>query len=108
MSSAQQIHFTRFTRQDFINLKSLGCDVIRLPINLHFMTDGAPNYTIDPLFLCFLDQVVDWAEELELHLILDNHTFDPAENTDPNIGDVLVPVWTQVADHYKVRTTYLY
>ncbi|UCE05502.1 MAG: glycoside hydrolase family 5 protein, partial [bacterium] len=105
---AQQIQFTKFTRQDFVNIKSLGCDVIRLPINLHFMTDGAPNYTIDPLFLYFLDEVVDWAEELELHLILDNHTFDPAENTDPNIGDILVPVWTQIADHYKDRTNYLY
>ena len=107
-SSAQQIQFAKFTKQDFVNIKSLGCDVIRLPINLHFMTSGAPNYTIDPLFLYFLDQAVDWAEELELRLILDNHTFDPAENTDPNIGDILVPVWTQIADHYKDRTNYLY
>jgi len=107
-SRAQQIQFTKFTRQDFINIKNLGCDVIRLPINLHFMTSGAPNYAIDPLFLYFLDQVVDWAEELELHLILDNHTFDPAQNTDPNIGEVLAPAWTQLADHYSDRTNYLY
>jgi endoglucanase len=107
-SSPQQIQFAKFTRQDFINIKSLGCDVIRLPVNLHFMTNGAPNYTINPLFLYFFDQVVDWAEELELHLILDNHTFDVTQNTDPNIGDVLVPVWTQIADHYKDRTAYLY
>lgn len=107
-SSARQIHFTKFTKQDFINIKSLGCDVIRLPINLHFMTDGAPNYTVDPKFLYFFDQIIDWAEELELHLILDNHTFDPSVNTDPNIGDILIPVWAQIADHYKDRSTYLY
>ena len=53
-SSAQQIQFTKFTKQDFINIKSLGCDVIRLPINLHAMTSGSPEYTIDPLFLLFL------------------------------------------------------
>src|SRR3990172_3055362 len=75
-SSPQQIQFTRFTRQDLVNIKTLGCDVIRLPINLHFMTDGAPDYTVSPLFFYFLDQIIDWAEELELHLILDNHTLD--------------------------------
>jgi endoglucanase len=107
-SSVRQIQFTKFTKQDFINIKSLGCDVIRLPINLHFMTGGEPDYTIEPLFYYFLDQAVDWAEELQIHLILDNHTFDPAENTDPNIGDILIPVWTQMAEHYKERSTYLY
>jgi len=107
-SSAGNIQFTKFTKQDLINIKSLGCDVIRLPINLHFMTNGAPDYTIDPLFYYFLGQIIDWAEEMEMQLILDNHTFDPAANTDPNIGDVLVPVWTQMAEHYKDRSIYLY
>ena len=107
-SSVQQIQFTKFTKQDFINIKSLGCDVIRLPINLHYMTSGEPNYTIDPLFYDYLDQIIDWAEELELHLILDNHSFEPAASTETDIGDILVPVWTQMAQHYKNRSTYLY
>ncbi len=107
-SNARQIQFTKFTKQDFINIKSLGCDVIRLPINLHAMTGGGPDYTIDPLLYNFLDQAVDWAEELEIHLILDNHSFDPAVNTDPNIVDILIPVWTQMAEHYKDRSNYLY
>lgn len=107
-NSARQIQFTKYTKKDFENIKSLGCDVIRLPINLHFMTDGAPNYNIDPLFYTFLDQAVDWAEELQIHLILDNHTFDPAANTDPNVGAVLEKVWTQMAAHYKDRSNYIY
>ena len=107
-SSAGQIQFTKFTKQDLINIKSLGCDVIRLPINLHAMTSGAPDYTIDPLFFYFLDQIVGWAEELELHLILDNHSFDPAVNTSSRIGDILVPVWSQMAQHYKDRSNYIY
>jgi endoglucanase len=106
-ASTRQIQFTKYTRQDLENIKSLGCDVIRLPINLHYMTDGEPNYTVDPLFFYFLDQIVDWCEELELHLILDNHTFDVAANTDSNVDQVLVPVWTQMAEHYKDRSTYL-
>lgn len=103
----RQIQFTKYTKQDFVNIKSLGCDVIRLPINLHYMTGGEPNYTVDPLFFYFLDQIVDWCEELELHLILDNHTFDVTANTDVNVDKVLVPVWTQMAGHYKGRSTLL-
>jgi endoglucanase len=107
-SGAQQIQFTKFTRQDFINIKSLGFDVIRLPINLHAMTNGSPDYIIEPLFFQFLDSAVAWAEELQIHLLLDNHTFDPAANTDPEIGPVLIKVWTQMADHYKGRSKYIY
>jgi endoglucanase len=106
--SVRQIQFTKYTKQDLVNIKTLGCDVIRLPINLHYMTSGEPNYTVDPLFYYFLDQIVDWCEELELHLILDNHTFDVAANTDSNVDKILVPVWTQMAEHYKGRSTRVY
>jgi len=106
ISSVRQIQFTKFTKQDLINIKSLGCDVIRLPIELHSMTNGQPDYTIDPLFYYFLDQIIDWAEELKLHLILDNHS--STGPTDPSIGNILVPVWTQMAQHYKDRSTYIY
>jgi endoglucanase len=108
ISGIRQIQFTKFTKQDLINIKSLGCDVIRLPIDLLIMTNGEPDYTIDPLFYYFLDQVIDWAEELELHLILDNHTGGPQSDTDPDIGNFLIPVWTQMAEHYKERTNYIY
>lgn len=106
--NAQAIQFSRYSKQDFIDIQSLGCDVIRLPINLHAMTDGAPNYTLDPLFLNFLDQVVDWAEELQIHLILDNHTFNPSVSTDPAIEIPLVKVWKQMAQHYQNRSTYIH
>ena len=80
----RQIQFTKFTKQDLENIKSLGCDVIRLPMDLHAMTDGAPNYTVDPRFFSLLDQIVDWCEELELHLIFDNCAFGDAADTKSN------------------------
>lgn len=105
--SAHQIQFSRYTLKDFQNIQSLGCDVIRLPINLHAMTNGAPNYELEPLFLEFLDQAVDWSEALGMYLILDNHTFDPAVGTDPNVGIILEKVWTQMATHYKNRSSFI-
>ena len=65
---AHNIQFRKFTKKDFADIKSLGCDVIRLPINLHGMTLGAPDYIIDPLLFTFLDSTVLWAEELNIHL----------------------------------------
>jgi endoglucanase len=107
-SNASQIQFSRYTKRDFEQIKSLGCDVIRLPINLHYMTGGAPDYVIEPLFFEFLDEVISWAEELNIQLILDNHTFDVTTSTDPNIGPVLVKVWTQMATRYKDASEYIY
>ncbi|MEE9432358.1 MAG: cellulase family glycosylhydrolase [Melioribacteraceae bacterium] len=106
--TAQQIQFTKYTKVDFENIKSLGCDVIRLPINLHSMTTGTEEHLLDPLFLFFLDQTMDWAEDLGMHLILDNHTFDPAANTDPKVGEILIPVWKQLAEHCKNRSNLIY
>ncbi len=106
--NARQIQFAKYTKQDLVQIKSLGCDAVRLPINLHFMTNGAPDYVIDPLFFDFLDQVVDWAEELQVHLLLDNHSFDPNVDTQPSVELVLLKVWPQMAEHYKNRSNYVY
>lgn len=107
-SGAKEIQFTTYTKKDLEQIRSLGCDVIRLPINLHSMTNGAPDYIIDPLFYDLLDQVVNWATELNINLILDNHTFDPAVDTDPSIGTVLIKVWSQMAQHYKNSSDYIF
>jgi endoglucanase len=71
------------------------------------MTNGAPDYRLDPLFIEFLDQAVDWAEKHKLYIILDNHSFDPVAATDPDIDAILIPVWTQMALHYKDRSDYI-
>jgi endoglucanase len=105
--SAQSIQFTRYIEQDFINVKSMGADVIRLPIHMHNMTLGAPNYILDPLLLKFLDIAVDWAEKHQIYLIIDNHSFDPVAFTDENIDEILLKVWAQIAERYKNRSKYV-
>lgn len=105
--SPQKILFKDFTEQEFKNAKKLGADVIRLPIRLHSMTDGTPDYTLDPLFFECLDRAVDWAEQNQLYLILDNHSFDPVAPTSPEIVNILIPVWQQMARHYKDRSRYI-
>ena len=101
--NARQVQFTKYTRKDFINIKSLGCDAIRLPINMHYMTSGAPDYKFDPVFFNFLDSAVTWAENLKIYLILDNHSFDAAISA----GPVLIKVWAQMAEHYCEGSKYI-
>lgn len=108
VGSVRQIQFTGYTKQELVNIKSLGFDVIPLPIDVYVMTSGAPAYTIDPLFFHFLDQIVDWCEELRIHLILADFSDSGSVNTDPDIDRVLVPTWSQMAEHYKDRSRYLY
>jgi endoglucanase len=107
VNSPGQIQFTRFTRHDIINIKSLGCDVIRLPVNMHSMTSGSPSYTLDPLYVSFLDSVVTWCEQLHIYLMIDNHSFDPNVDTSPSVADILTKVWSQTALHYKDRSDYI-
>jgi len=105
VDNVNQLQFAKYTQKDFEELKSLGVNVVRLPINLHSMTNGAPSYMLSPLFLFFLDQVVDWAEKVQMNLILDNHSFDVTVSTDTAIDKILIPVWTQMAAHYRNRST---
>jgi len=101
--SARSIPFYKYTKKDLENIKSLGCDVIRLPINLHYMTNGQPDYKVDTMLFHYLDQVIVWTDELGLKLILDNHTIDGA-----NANTVKVPlmkIWPQMARRYKNAPT---
>jgi len=106
-NNAGGIPFTKYTEQDFIDVKSLGVDVIRLPIKMHSMTGGAPNYTLDPLLVKFLKIAVDWAEKHEIYIIIDNHSFDPVLSTSVDIDRILIPVWEQVARLFKDRGRYV-
>jgi endoglucanase len=105
--SVQDIQFSRFVDQDFANVKSIGGDVIRLPIAVHDFTLGEPDYILDPTLIKYLDTAVNWAEKHGLYIILDNHSFHPVNPTDVNIDKILLPVWTQLAGHFKNRSDYV-
>ena len=103
-----QIQINKYTKKDFEQLKSLGCDVIRLPIHLHSHTSGQPNFEVNPLLFEFLDEIVEWAEDLNMHLILDNHTFDPAGFTPLTIDLPLLKIWPQIASHFNGKYKHIY
>jgi len=107
-TNAGEIQFSKYTQKDFENIKSLGCDVIRLPIDFYSMNSGSPDYIIDPLLLTYIDQTVTLAENKQLYLILD---IQP-ENSElacqnPKLESLLTKVWEQLATRYNNRSTFV-
>ena len=105
---ADQVNAEMFTRQDFMNAKSMGCDVIRLPIHFETLCEGMENYTIPESVFEILDKVEAWAEELKLYVIFDFHNNCHADSATSNeVEGVLTPIWRQVAERYKDASEYL-
>jgi len=102
----KEIVFEKFDEMDFMNVKSLGADVIRVPIAFHnFFIDD--NNTLEPGLLNYLDTAADWAEKHKIYFIIDNHSFHPIEPTDVNIDKILIPVWEQISRRFKDRSEYI-
>jgi endoglucanase len=90
-----------FGEKDFQEIRSLGCDVVRLPINLARMAAAAPDGRIPKKLFALLDRAVAWASANGLALILDNHTLYEKERMDPDMERVLPGLWRQMASHFK-------
>ncbi len=101
VNEVNQIQFNKYSKTDFEQIKQLGANIIRLPIHLHTQTSGAPDYTVNPLLFLFLDKIINWCEELGLHIIIDNHTFDPSGTTPVGIEIPLLKIWPQIATRYQ-------
>jgi len=107
-TDTSHISFGKYDVTDFNQIKSLGADAIRLPVDLKAMTRLSPNYSVSPTFFFFMDQVAHWADSLGITLILDNHSFDPAENTQVNVINWMKPAWQQITTHYLGKYPKLY
>ena len=84
---------------DLIN--EAGFDFVRLPVRWNTHAGQEWPYTIDPAFFTRVDEVVNWALESDLAIIVDFHHYeemmwDPWSNKDRYLG-----IWKQVAEHYQ-------
>ena len=105
-------NLNKYDENDFAMLKSMGVEIIRLPI--HFENLMEPTYTGKVLDIVFekLDQVCDWAEKYQIYLVIDDHSFN-AQDVQKNPPDAkrqkehLEALWPQVAERYKDRSDYI-
>jgi endoglucanase len=103
----EEINFEKFNEKDFSDVKTLGVDVIRLPVAFHNFVIGDKDFTLNPELLKYLDTAADWAEKYQIYLIIDNHSFHPINPTDENIDKILIPVWEQLARRFSNRSGYM-
>lgn len=87
-------------RSDLVRLKRAGFDTIRLPVRWSSHADREMPYTIDPELLSRVDQIVGWAEEIGLNIIVNVHHYSGLSR-DPNLHEPrLEAIWDQLATHY--------
>ncbi len=105
---AEEIRADLFGRQDFENIRSLGCDVIRLPIHFERFCTPENHYLIPPKIAGILDHVAAWADELKIFVIFDFHNATHVDSvTSADVENILLPVWTQLAERYCGRFPYV-
>lgn len=105
---ASEVKEDYYTKQDFINAKRLGCDVIRLPIHFEELIAGDKSLTIPEKVFRILDRVAEWVNELQMHVIFDFHNATGADSrTSDDVESLLIPIWSQVAARYKDASDYI-
>jgi endoglucanase len=89
-------------QEDYFELiKTAGFDFVRLPIRWNTHADESAPYAIDPLFFARVDEVVRWALERDLAVIVDFHHYEEMFWDPGGHKDRFLTIWQQVAEHYK-------
>lgn len=100
------------TKEMFEKVKESGFDFVRIPVTWknHFKME--PGYEIDKAWMDRVQQVVDWALECGLKVILNTH-HDSTTGGDWNswyiadianydtTSNILTSLWTQIAERFK-------
>ncbi|RRS01723.1 cellulase family glycosylhydrolase [Glycomyces terrestris] len=87
-------------------VKAEGYNSIRLPVTWDEFTGPAPDYTIAPERMERVAQVVDWALENDLQVMLNLHHdswmwLDELPNDHDNVMAKFESMWAQIAERFK-------
>ena len=87
-------------RADLVRLKEAGFDTVRLPVRWSIYADSTAPYAIDADLLARVDEVVTWAEEIGLKIVVNVHHYY-ALNEDPDTHEPrLEAIWDQLSTHF--------
>ncbi|MBO4728824.1 MAG: cellulase family glycosylhydrolase [Spirochaetaceae bacterium] len=105
-------NLNKYDETDFAMLKSMGVEIIRLPIQFALLMEPANTGKVYDIVFERLDQICDWAEKYQIYLVIDNHSFSTQEEqkNPPNAKvhkEHLDAVWPQIAQRYKNRSEYI-
>ena len=98
------------TKEIFEGMKAAGFDTVRIPVAwTNAMNYESGDYTINPAFMERITQVVDYAVESDMFVVLNDHwdgswwgMFGSAdEETRQKAMDMYVSMWTQIGENFK-------
>lgn len=83
-------------------LSESGFDLIRIPVSWGEHMDG--DYNVDPAWMARVHEIVDYAVDNDMYIILNTHHeewyFPTEENKEQDI-EQLTALWTQIAEEFK-------
>jgi endoglucanase len=90
-----------FVQEDYFDLvKEAGFDFVRLPVRWNTHAEAEWPYTIDTDFFTRVDEVVNWALERDLAIIIDLHHYEEMMSDPWSHKDRFLGIWKQVAEHF--------
>ncbi len=93
------------TKELIAFVKECGFDSIRLPVTWAQHLGDAPDYTIDKAWLDRVNEVVDWALELDMKVIINVHHDDAfwliTDNAHKESSkEILTKIWAQLCERF--------
>jgi len=93
------------TKEDmFIVVKEAGFNTIRIPVSWGDHLGSEPDFTIHTIWLDRVNEVVDYAIDNDLYVILNLHHEEwhfPSYDNLERSKQILTKVWTQIAERFK-------
>lgn len=92
-------------RHFFEDFAEAGFGHVRIPVTWDKHVSTSPPYTIDPVFLARVEQVVDWGLTQGLFVILNAHheTWLKEHYSDADTRTRFAAIWRQVATHMQQK-----
>jgi endoglucanase len=82
-------------------VRQAGFDFVRLPVTWNGHALDYEPYTIDPLFFFRVDQVLGWAIERDLNIIIELHSYPEIMSNPWGQKERFLAIWRQLAERYQ-------
>ncbi len=89
-------------------IRQAGFGAVRIPIRWSAHASQSEPFTIEPDFLSRIDEVVGWAMERGLAVILDVHHYEEMAANPGGHGPRLLALWQQIASHFAAAPATLF
>jgi endoglucanase len=84
-----------------------GFDAIRIPIRWNAHADYETPYVIDPAFFHRVDEIINWALDRDLVVMINIHHYDELMLQPEQHRQRFLAIWRQIAEHYREFPTTL-